>query len=103
MFEWATNPDVWTALFKIAVINVVLSGDNAVVIALACRGLPAKQQRNAFIIGTGGIVILMTALTAFAALLMTVPYIQMAGSVLLLWIGIKLLMPEEEDGEITGS
>src|SRR4051794_22236185 len=103
MFDWAMNPEIWTALFKIAVINVVLSGDNAVVIALACRSLPPAQQKKAFIVGTGGIVVLMTGLTAFAALLMTIPYIQMVGSVLLIWIGIKLLMPEDEEGEINGS
>jgi len=95
-----SDPEMWTALFKIAVINVVLSGDNAVVIALACRSLEPKQQRKAFIVGTGGIVVLMTVLTAFAAWLMTLPYIQIIGSVLLLWIGIKLLLPEDGEGEI---
>ena len=94
------NPDTWTALLKIAVINVVLSGDNAVVIALACRSLPPKQQRNAFIVGTAGIVVLMTALTSFAAMLMNLPYIQLVGSVLLLWIGIKLLLPEDAQGNV---
>jgi YjbE family integral membrane protein len=94
------DPEMWTALFKIAVINVVLSGDNAVVIALACRSLNPRDQRNAFIVGTGGIVVLMTVLTAFAAWLMTLPYIQLIGSVLLIWIGIKLLLPEDGDGEI---
>jgi len=95
-----SDPETWTALFKIAVINVVLSGDNAVVIALACRSLAPKQQRNAFIVGTGGIVVLMTILTAFAAFLMTLPYIQIIGSVLLLWIGVKLLLPEGEEGNV---
>ena len=97
------DPSTWTALFEIAVINIVLSGDNAVVIALACRGLPPRQQRSAFIVGTGGIVVLMTALTACAALLMTLPYIQIVGSVLLVWIGIKLLLPENEDGNVSES
>jgi YjbE family integral membrane protein len=97
------DPETWTALFKIAVINVVLSGDNAVVIALACRSLEPRQQRKAFMVGTGGIVVLMTVLTAFAAWLMTLPYIQLIGSVLLVWIGIKLLLPEEEEGEIGDS
>ena len=96
-----SDPEMWTALFKIAVINVVLSGDNAVVIALACRSLEPKQQRNAFIVGTGGIVVLMTILTAMAAWLMTLPYIQLIGSILLIWIGIKLLLPEGGDDEIT--
>src|ERR1044071_9188950 len=98
-----SDPETWVALFKIAVINIVLSGDNAVVIALACRSLPPKQQRSAFIVGTGGIVVLMTGLTAFAALLMTVPYIQIVGSVLLLWIGVKLLLPEDDEGGVKDS
>ena len=102
---WAalSDPEMWTALFKIAVINVVLSGDNAVVIALACRSLPPKQQKAAFIVGTAGIVVLMTILTIFAAALMTVPYLQLVGSVLLLWIGIKLLIPEDGDDDLKGS
>jgi len=103
MLSMLSDPETWTALFKIAVINVVLSGDNAVVIALACRSLPPKQQRNAFIVGTGGIVVLMTGLTACAALLMTLPYIQIVGSVLLLWIGVKLLLPEDDDGNVKDS
>jgi YjbE family integral membrane protein len=103
MLEVLTTPDTWTALFKIAVINVVLSGDNAVVIALACRSLPRKQQKQAFIVGTGGIVVLMTILTAFAALLMSLPYIQLVGSILLVWIGIKLLMPEDGEGNVKDS
>jgi len=103
MLAALSDPETWTALFKIAVINVVLSGDNAVVIALACRSLPPRQQRNAFLVGTGGIVVLMTVLTAFAALLMTLPYIQIIGSVLLLWIGVKLLLPEDEDGNVKDS
>src|SRR5690349_11391411 len=102
---WAalSDPEMWTALVKIAVINVVLSGDNAVVIALACRSLPPKQQKSAFIVGTAGIVVLMTILTIFAAALMTVPYLQLVGSVLLLWIGIKLLLPEDGDDDLKGS
>jgi YjbE family integral membrane protein len=103
MLAYLTDPEMWTALVKIAIINVVLSGDNAVVIALACRSLNPKDQRRAFIIGTGGIVVLMTLLTAFAAALMTVPYIQLVGSVLLIWIGIKLLLPEDGDGDLKSS
>src|SRR6476469_6969554 len=103
MLAALTDPETWTALFKIAVINVVLSGDNALVIALACRPLPPRQQRNAFIVGTAGIVVLMTLLTSSAALLMTLPYIQIVGSLLLLWIGVKLLLPENEDGDVKES
>jgi YjbE family integral membrane protein len=97
------EPETWMALVKIAIINVVLSGDNAVVIALACRSLPPRQQRNAFIVGTGGIVVLMTVLTAFAAWLMTLPWIQALGSLLLLWIGVKLLLPEDGEGNVKDS
>ncbi|MBS0321052.1 MAG: TerC family protein [Proteobacteria bacterium] len=97
------DPDMWTALAKIAVINIVLSGDNAVVIALACRSLPPAQQRKAFIVGAAGIVVLMTALTSVAALLMSLPWIQLAGAALLLYIGIKLLLPEEDGDNVTQS
>jgi YjbE family integral membrane protein len=100
MFAALSDPEMWTALLKIAVINVVLSGDNAVVIALACRSLPPKQQKAAFIVGTAGIVVLMTILTTFAAYLMTIHYLQIIGSLLLLWIGVKLLLPEEDDGNV---
>jgi YjbE family integral membrane protein len=103
MLAALSDPETWMALVKIAIINVVLSGDNAVVIALACRSLPARQQRNAFIVGTGGIVVLMTLLTAFAAWLMTVPWIQAVGSLLLLWIGVKLLLPEDGEGNVQDS
>jgi YjbE family integral membrane protein len=103
VIEAISNPDVWVALFKICVINVLLSGDNAVVIAMACRGLPVKQQKQAFAIGAIGVVILMTGLTAAAAYLLTLPYLEIIGSVLLLWIGVKLLAAEEEGDEVEQS
>ena len=100
MIETLSNSQTWVALFQICVINILLSGDNAVVIALACRDLPMKQAKQAFAIGAVGVIILMTGLTAFAAYLMSLPYLEIIGSVLLLWIGIKLLAPgEEEKGE----
>jgi len=100
VIEMLSSPDTWVALFQICVINILLSGDNAVVIALACRDLPKKQAKQAFAIGAVGVIILMTGLTAFAAYLMSLPYLEIIGSVLLLWIGIKLLAPgEEEKGE----
>jgi YjbE family integral membrane protein len=97
MIEMLSSPDTWVALFQICVINILLSGDNAVVIALACRDLPQAQAKRAFAIGAVGVIILMTGLTAFAAYLMSLPYLELIGSVLLLWIGIKLLAPGEED------
>jgi YjbE family integral membrane protein len=103
MLAVLTDPVMWMALVKIAVINVVLSGDNALVIALACRSLAPSDQKKAFIVGTAGIVVLMTLLTSCAALLMTLPYIQIVGCVLLLWIGVKLLLPEDDDGNIKES
>jgi YjbE family integral membrane protein len=103
MLAVLTDPATWMALLKIAVINIVLSGDNAVVIALACRSLEPKDQKRAFIIGCAGIVVLMTLLTSCAALLMTLPYIQIVGCLLLLWIGVKLLLPEDEGGNVKES
>lgn len=82
------------ALVEIIVINVVLSGDNAAVIALACRNLPAHQQKQALLLGSVGVVVLMVVLTAFASYLMSLPYLEIIGALRLLWIGVKLLLPE---------
>lgn len=103
MLASLSDPTLWVAFFQIVVINVLLSGDNAVIIALACRGLPPKEQKQAFLIGTAGIVVLMTALTACASYLLTLPYIEIVGSMLLLWIGIKLLLPEHDEEGVTAS
>ena len=86
------------ALTQIMLINVVLSGDNAVVIALACRKLTPRHQKLAFIWGSVGVVVLMVVLTAFIVFLLSLPYLEIAGSLLLLWIGIKLLVAEDEGG-----
>ena len=103
MFEALSHADTWIALFQISVINILLSGDNAVVIALACKDLPAKQQKQAFAIGAAGVVVLMTGLTAAAAYLLTISYLEIIGSALLLWIGIKLLAEDTEDEEVRGA
>jgi YjbE family integral membrane protein len=103
VLESLTHAETWVALFQISVINILLSGDNAVVIALACKDLPAKQQKQAFAIGAGGVVILMTALTGAAAYLLTLPYLEVVGSALLLWIGIKLLSEDSDEGEVRQS
>ncbi len=89
------------ALGKIMVMNVVLSGDNAVVIALACRRLSPAHQKKAFVWGSVGVVVLMVVLTIFVVYLLSLPYLEIVGSVLLLWIGIKLLVAEDE-GEAGG-
>src|SRR5207253_4145709 len=90
------------ALVQIIVINVVLSGDNAVVIALACRRLSPKHQKIAFIWGSVGVVVLMVALTAIVVWLLSLPYLEIVGSAMLTWIGIKLLAAEEEGGADDG-
>jgi YjbE family integral membrane protein len=97
-----TEAEFWVALLQIIGINILLSGDNAVVIALAARNLPAKQQRIAVIGGTLGAVLMRIAFTAVVVYLMTIPYLKLVGSVLLFWIAIKLLVPEEGDGEGEG-
>jgi len=76
-------------------VNIVLSGDNAVVIALAARSLPPKQQKQAVIFGSGAAIVLRIVLTLVAVALLALPWLKLIGSVLLLWIGVKLLVPEE--------
>lgn len=85
-------------LLQIVLINLVLSGDNALVIALACRSLPPQQQKLALALGGAGLVILMTILTAFATYLLSLPYVELGGAVLLVWIGAKLMVPPSRDG-----
>ncbi len=87
------DPLFWTALAKIIGVNIVLSGDNAVVIALAARSLPARQQRQAIRWGAGAAVAMRIVLTAFAVALLALPGLKLAGGALLLWIGVKLLVP----------
>jgi len=93
----------WVGLAQIIGVNVVLSGDNAVVIALAARGLPARQQKMAVLWGSGAAVVMRVILTIFAVALLTLPWLKLVGAALLLWIGVKLLMPEEGGGELAAS
>lgn len=88
----------WTALLEIVAVNIVLSGDNAIVIALACRSLPPRQQRLGIVLGAGAAIVMRVAFTAVAATLMALPVVGVVGGALLLWIGWKLLT-EEADGE----
>ena len=94
--------DFWIGLFKIVWINIILSGDNAVVIALAARGLPPQQQKKAVLFGSGAAVVLRIALTVVAAKLMQLPFVEVIGGLLLLWIGVGLLKGEDEE-EDSGS
>ncbi len=91
------TPQFWVAALEIVVINILLSGDNAVVIALACRNLKKKQRRLGIFYGVVGAVILRVVLTFFAVELLLLPYLQLVGAALLVWIGIRLIA--EEDGD----
>jgi YjbE family integral membrane protein len=97
MIEMFTTPQFWISVLQIVAIDILLSGDNAVVIALACRNLPPEQRRKGVLFGVAGAVTLRIVLTFFAVGLLTLPYIKIVGAVLLLWIGIKLLLPEDDD------
>src|SRR5260221_10615405 len=97
------DPEFWTALLKIIGVNIVLSGDNAVVIALAARSLHGRQQNQAIFWGSGAAIALRIILTLFAVALLSLPWLKLVGGALLLWIGVKLLVPEDEDPDITAS
>jgi YjbE family integral membrane protein len=85
----------WASLWKIIVANVILSGDNAVVIALAAHGLPERLRRPAILFGSLGAILLLVIFCAIVNYLLTIPYLKLVGGALLLWIGIKLLAEEE--------
>jgi YjbE family integral membrane protein len=97
MTEWG-QPQFWVAVVQIIVVNILLSGDNAVVIALACRNLAPKQRRQGIFWGVLGAIALRIVLTFFAMSLLSNPYLKLVGGALLIWIGIKLIA-EEDDGE----
>ncbi|OGS93056.1 MAG: hypothetical protein A2061_01905 [Gallionellales bacterium GWA2_59_43] len=97
MLEMLQTPQFWVDVFKIIMIDLLLSGDNAVVIALACRNLPAAQRKKGIMYGVGGAIGLRVVLTFFAVTLLALPYLKLVGALLLLWIGIKLLLPEDEE------
>ena len=96
MLEMFSTPQFWVDVFKIILIDLLLSGDNAVVIALACRNLPPHQRRKGILFGVGGAIGLRIVLTFFAVGLLALPYLKLVGALLLLWIGVKLILPEEE-------
>src|SRR5882672_7828908 len=94
----------WLGLGAIIWVNIILSGDNAVVIALAARSLPAKQQRLAIFWGAAAAVVLRIVLTIVAVELLKLPYLKLIGGVLLFWIAVKLLVPEDDgDGDVKSS
>ena len=96
--EILATTQFWAALAAIVVIDLVLAGDNAIVIALAARNLPREHQRRAVLWGTAGAVLVRAALTAAALWLLKVPGLMLAGGVLLVWIAYRLLTSAEDDG-----
>lgn len=98
-------PEFWLAVGQIIMIDILLGGDNAVVIALACRRLPAAQRTKGIVWGTIGAIVLRVILIFFALSLLSVPFLKILGAILLLWIGVKLLLPEagDEHGGIEAS
>lgn len=92
------SPEFWIAVVQIIAIDIVLGGDNAVVIALASRRLPEKQRNQAIFWGVFGAIGLRVILIFFALALLAIPFLKITGALLLLWIGVKLLQPEPEEG-----
>jgi YjbE family integral membrane protein len=95
--------EFWIPLGQILLVNIVLSGDNAVVIALAARSLPAKQQKLAIFWGSAAAILMRIILTIFAVKLLTLPYLKLIGAVLLIWIGIQLLSADEGEENVSSS
>ncbi|ALU87848.1 TerC family protein [Herbaspirillum rubrisubalbicans] len=100
--ELLTNLN-WVAVAQIILIDILLGGDNAIVIALACRNLPDKLRMKGIVWGTVGAIAIRIALIAFAVTMLQLPYLKLVGGILLLWIGIKLLNEEDEHTDINGS
>ena len=100
-YLWADlmTPAFWLAVGQIIWINILLSGDNAVVIALACRSLPPRQRFWGILLGAGAAVVLRIVFTIVIAQIMAIMLLKLVGGILLLWIAVKLLVPSEEAGE----
>lgn len=97
--ESFSHAPFWIALGQIIWINILLSGDNAVVIALACRSLPSRQRFWGILLGAGAAVLLRVIFTVVIAQIMAAPYLKLVGGLLLLWIAVKLIMPSEDHSE----
>ncbi len=101
--QWLFESITWSALMQIVAIDILLGGDNAVIIALACRNLPIQLRNKAILAGVAGAILLRIALLFFAIQLLSLPGLKIVGAILLIWIGIKLLKPEDDDhGAING-
>ncbi len=93
------QPAFWIAVGQIIWINILLSGDNAVVIALACRSLPPRQRFWGILLGAGAAVLLRVLFTLIIAQIMGIAFLKLVGGLLLLWIAVKLIVPSDEHGE----
>ena len=93
------TPAFWSGLAQIILVNIVLSGDNALVIALACRNLEKRHQKPAILIGSAGAIVLRIIFVLIVDQLLKIGYLKLIGGLLLLWIGIKLVQGEEEGGD----
>ena len=93
------TPAFWSGLTQIILVNIVLSGDNALVIALACRNLEKRHQKPAILAGSGGAILLRIIFVLIVDTLLQIPYLKLIGGLLLLWIGVKLVQGEEEHGD----
>lgn len=97
------DPAFWLDLGQIMMVNIVLSGDNAVVIALAARSLPTEERKRAILLGSVAAILMRISLTFVALQLLTLPFLKLFGSLMLLWIASKLLSPEESNGNHVGA
>ncbi|QWD96398.1 TerC family protein [Polynucleobacter sp. MG-6-Vaara-E2] len=102
-FSVFSGPAFWAALLSIIIANILLSGDNAVVIALASRNLPAHQQKKAIFWGSAAAIVLRVVLTITAVQLLTLPYLKIIGAILLIYIGVQLLADSDDDANMEGS
>jgi YjbE family integral membrane protein len=98
-----SSPVFWLAAGQIILIDILLGGDNAILIALACRNLPPQQRKWGIIWGTAGAIVLRVILIIFALKLLALPYLKLVGGILLFWIGIKLITDDDEHGDVKGS
>jgi YjbE family integral membrane protein len=92
-----SQPQFWVAVVQIIWIDIILSGDNAVVIAMACRGLPARQRRRGMIIGAGAAAALLIVFTITVSVLMALPFLRLISACALVWIAVKLVGPDQHD------
>ncbi|MBA4603466.1 TerC family protein [Thermoactinomyces sp. AMNI-1] len=98
--SWVTDPAFWFGFFNIIIIDIILSGDNAVMIGMAAHRLPEKQRKKAIVLGAGAAVLLRATLTAIAAYLLNIPLLMTVGGILLLGIAVRLLLDNDKETNV---